>query len=218
VTPRSALSPVVPGRSPQAARVRSARGLSLVFVFALQVGTGIVGVGLPAPANAEADVGLRAPSCELASLSSSAVFLPPRARFFEGRLVLVDFWASWCPTCEYAFPFLNELARDYRDQGLEVIAVNLDADPRDALAFLAGRAVDFEIAHDPSGRCPRAFGLVGMPSSYLIDAEGRIRAVTRGFRKGEARSLRARIDTLLVKSPVGESDPSLARVASPPPP
>ncbi len=133
-------------------------------------------------------------------------------------MVLVDFWASWCPTCEHAFPFLNALARDHRAAGLEVIAVNLDADPADALAFLAEREVAFEVAHDPSGRCPRAFGLVGMPSSYLIDAQGRVIEVTRGFRPGEARALRARIETLLAEVPAEAADPPLARVSSPPPP
>jgi thiol-disulfide isomerase/thioredoxin len=176
------------------------------------------GAGESSPISTPEAVGVRAPSCELASLSPAGGFLAPRARRFEGRMVLVDFWASWCPTCEHAFPFLNALARDYRDQGLEVIAVNLDADPSDALEFLAGRDVEFEIVRDPSGRCPRAFGLVGMPSSYLIDEQGRVVAVTRGFRKGEALGLRTQIETRLAQSPADEADPALARVSSPPPP
>ncbi len=190
----------------------------MVFVAAAISAPSQAGADASSPTSTQEEVGLRAPGCELASLSPAGSFLAPRTRRFEGRVVLVDFWASWCPTCEHAFPFLDALARDYRDRGLEVIAVNLDADPSDALEFLAGRDVEFEIARDPSGRCPRAFGLVGMPSSYLIDAQGRVLAVTRGFRKGEARGLRARIETLLVEAPAGEADPALARVASPPPP
>ncbi len=166
----------------------------------------------------QADVGVRAPGCELASLSSAGRFEAVRSRSFAGRTVLVDFWASWCPTCEHAFPFLNALARDYHDRGLLVLAVNLDADPRDALAFLADRPVEFEIAHDPTGSCPREFGLVGMPTAYLIDADGRVRAVTRGFRAGEAKGLRARIETLLAEATTAAPDPALARAASAPRP
>ena len=168
-------------------------------------------------------VGLRAPACELTRLSSSSADVVVAAddvddadvedaafvESFQGRVVLVDFWASWCPSCEHAFGFLNELARDFRDAGLEVVAINLDSDPRDARDFLAGqlagklseRRIEFELARDATGRCPRGFGLVGMPSAYLIDASGRVRAVTRGFRPGEARALRARIEALLTKSP-----------------
>ena len=151
-------------------------------------------------------VGLRAPACELTRLSASSVTDDASfVKSFEGRVVLVDFWASWCPTCERAFGFLNELTRDYRDEGLEVVAVNLDTDPREAQDFLAGvlagRRIEFELARDATGRCPRGFGLVGMPSAYLVDASGHVRAVTRGFRPGEARALRAQIEALLAKSP-----------------
>jgi len=172
-------------------------------------------------------VGLRAPACELTPLARATVAssegaganstlradgdATARAAFvrrFEGRVVLVDFWASWCPTCEHAFGFLNSLAEDYRSAGLEVLAINLDSDPRDARDFLAGRRVAFDVAHDATGRCPRGFGLVGMPSAYLIDASGRVRAVTRGFRAGEARALRGRIEALLAETP--EALPAVA--------
>ncbi len=179
----------------------------------LFVGVARAGSDASPPASTQADAGLRAPSCALASLAPEAgAFLPPRERVFEGRLVLVDFWASWCPTCEHAFPFLDALARAHGGKGLEVVAVNLDSDPQDAIDFLAGRNVGFEIVHDPSGDCPRAFGLIGMPSSYLIDASGRIVEVTRGFRKGEARALRTRIEALLGDQPASEDDPALARI------
>jgi len=189
---------------------------ALFFVWALGQGTARAGVAESADSiGAQAELGSKAPTCELAALSSAGEFEVLRSRSFAGKTVLVDFWASWCPTCEHAFPFMNELVRDYRDRGFEVIAVNLDSDPRDALEFLARHPAEFEIAHDPSGRCPRAFGLVGMPSAYLIDAEGRIRAVSRGFRAREAAGLRSRIETLLVKAASTASDPALARIASP---
>jgi len=208
---------VAPSRIPRAVFRSSIRaGWLALFCVVWGVGSMALRAGADEPegAAAQADIGLRAPGCELASLSSEGRFDAVRSRSFAGRTVLVDFWASWCPTCEHAFPFLNELARDYHARGLEVIAVNLDADPGDALAFLADRPVEFEIAHDPTGRCPRAFGLVGMPTTYLIDANGLVRAVTRGFRAGEAKGLRARIETLLTEATDGRPDPALAHAAS----
>lgn len=197
-------------------RVTSSRAIRMAFFLVWALGPGDARAEAAADAvGTQAELGIQAPTCELAALSSKGGFERLRARSFAGKTVLVDFWASWCPTCEHAFPFMNDLARDYRDRGFEVVAVNLDADPRDALEFLARHPVEFEIAHDPTGRCPRAFGLIGMPSAYLIDAEGRIRAVTRGFRRGEAEGLRSRIETLIAEAAGTTPDPALARVASP---
>jgi len=187
-----------------------------------------------------AEVGLRAPACELVPLAVVGAGAADAAgdrraraadgavddgavdddeavepswasvRDFEGRITLVDFWASWCPTCEHAFAFLDALARDHGAAGLDVVAVNLDADPRDARAFLAGRELAFEVVHDATGRCPRGFGLVGMPQAFLIDATGRVRAVTRGFRAGEARAMREQIEALLAGAP--DALPAVATV------
>ena len=186
----------------------------------------LAAVGLAERAQADGLIGLRAPDCELSALAApsaadrtdldadvAARDLRPvvATRRFEGRVLLVDFWASWCPTCEQSFSFLNALARDYRGKGLEVLAVNLDAERSDAVDFLASRRVEFEVAYDASGRCPRRFGVPGMPTAYLIDRTGRIRAVTRGFRPGEAQALRRQIEGLL-----REASPALPAVAAGP--
>jgi thiol-disulfide isomerase/thioredoxin len=179
---------------------------ALALGLAVAVATGLA----PRASGAsEAEIGLRAPACELTPLlpadrvpadraAEAARPVEPVAfvRAFEGRVTLVDFWASWCPTCEHAFGHLNALARDYHEAGLDVVAVNLAANASDALDFLADRFADrrieFELARDATGRCPRGFGLVGMPQAFLIDASGRIQAVTRGFRAGDARLRRCR--------------------------
>ena len=205
-------------RTPDRCRSRLACRVLLLLIFISGPGAVRARAGSGDAIGAQAELGLRAPGCELASLARTGEFEELRLRSFAGRTVLIDFWASWCPTCEHAFPFLNELARAYRGRGFEVIGVNLDTNPRDAVAFLAAHPVEFEVAHDPTGRCPRAFGLVGMPSAYLIDAGGRVRAVTRGFRAGEAQGLRSQIESLLVKKADGTLDPALARRAEPSPP
>lgn len=208
------------------AGLRASLAVALGLALGLSVGSGLA----PGVARAaEAGIGLRAPACELTPLHApdpasavvsaassdpasgaasdltSAVVPVSYVRAFEGRITLVDFWASWCPTCEHAFGYLNALARDYHAAGLDVVAVNLDANPRDALDFLAdrfaGRPIAFELARDATGRCPRGFGLVGMPQAFLVDASGRVQAVTRGFRAGDARALRDRIEALLEGGP-----------------
>lgn len=186
---------------------RLGRGVSFGLSCGLSCGLALCLTAVLAPGAfaEEAAIGLRAPACELTPLVAEASPTATRpaafVRAFEGRLTLVDFWASWCPTCEHSFGYLDALARDYHAAGLDVVAVNLDADPADALAFLAGRRVEFEIARDATGRCPRGFGLVGMPQAFLVDATGRVQAVTRGFRAGDARALRERIESLLEGAP-----------------
>ena len=140
--------------------------------------------------------GSTAPICVLKSLGEES---PINMGQFKGKVVYVDFWASWCPPCARSFPFMNDLDREFRDRGLQVLAINLDEKPEDARAFLAKHPVSFALAADPSGQCPRDFGVRGMPSSYLVDRQGMIRHVHLGFRAGEAEKLRALVEQLLTE-------------------
>lgn len=150
-------------------------------------------------------VGRAAPACTLTAIGGSEPisFAPER-----GKVLWIDFWASWCATCAQSFPFLVALDRDYRARGLEIIGVNLDEEPADAQAFLARYDVGFEQAADPSGRCPQAYGVEALPSAYLVDRSGSIRHVQRGFRASESAELRARVEGLLAE---GAAAPGTAR-------
>jgi thiol-disulfide isomerase/thioredoxin len=141
-------------------------------------------------------VGGPAPSCTLAPLAG-AVPAPAGIDALVGKVVWVDFWASWCTSCAESFPFLDALDADLRDRGLVVLGINLDRDPADAREFLARHPAGFLQASDAGGRCPRAFGVAGMPSSYVIDRDGVIRLELRGFRPGEAREARGVVEALL---------------------
>jgi thiol-disulfide isomerase/thioredoxin len=92
----------------------------------------------------------------------------------KGKLVYLDFWASWCGSCRQSFPWMNELARKYSAQGLEIIAVNLDARNEDARKFLSETPASFTIAFDPKGTTPKQYDVKGMPTSALIGKDGRI--------------------------------------------
>lgn len=100
---------------------------------------------------------------------------------FKGKVVLIDFWASWCEPCRDSFPWMNELKEKYDEQDFEIIAVNLDEDIELAKGFLQQVPAQFKVVYDEQKQLPNPYGLVGMPSSYLLDREGRIRSGYIGF-------------------------------------
>jgi thiol-disulfide isomerase/thioredoxin len=139
----------------------------------------------------------QAPDCSLRAVDDSRTY---ELRELRGRVVWVDFWASWCGSCAEAVPFLNDLEREFGAQGFAVLGINLDEERGDALAFLAEHPAAFAQAADAAGDCPRSFGVETMPASYLIDRTGAIRYVHAGFRPGEAPALRARVLELVAES------------------
>lgn len=101
---------------------------------------------------------------------------------YKGKVVVVDFWASWCAPCRRSFPWLDEMQSKYRDQGLVVIAVNMDAERQEADAFLQEFPVSFRIVYDADGSLARGYEVVAMPSSYVIGRNGNIVAHHLGFK------------------------------------
>ena len=116
---------------------------------------------------------------------------------FKGRVVLVDFWASWCAPCKVSFPELDALHEEFHDAGLEVVAINVDEDAKSARAFLAGKSPSMTVLFDPQGRTPEAFKVEGMPSSFLIDRDGNIRFRHMGFTAQTRSDFRREIGILL---------------------
>jgi peroxiredoxin len=116
-----------------------------------------------------------------------------------GKVVYLDFWASWCPTCARSFKFLNALAEDLGKRGLLVLAVNLDEEPEGARSFLEQYPVRFTVLYDPHGDCARAFAVAGMPATYVIDRQGKVRYRQVGFRSEEANALKARVEELVAE-------------------
>lgn len=117
----------------------------------------------------------------------------------QGQVVLVDFWASWCGPCRESFPWMNTIQERYKDDGLVVLGINLDQDAAAAESFLKTVPANFTLARDPGARLPEAFGLIGMPSSYLLDRQGRIRATHTGFHASRADDYEASIQQLLAE-------------------
>jgi thiol-disulfide isomerase/thioredoxin len=116
---------------------------------------------------------------------------------FKGRVVLVDFWASWCAPCKTSFPALDALHREFAPRGLAVLAVNLDERRKDADGFLSAHPHTMPVLFDPSGASPAAFGVKGMPTSFLIDRAGIIRFAHMGYTANIGQQYRHEIDLLL---------------------
>lgn len=116
---------------------------------------------------------------------------------FHNKVLYVDFWASWCKPCKQSFPFLNTLQKRYQQQGLVVLAINLDKDPALANEFLQHIPAHFTVAFDQQGTTAQQFHVQGMPSSYLVDRKGHIRARHIGFREDDKSKLEQAVASLL---------------------
>lgn len=117
----------------------------------------------------------------------------------RGKVVYVDFWASWCAPCRKSFPWMNSLQKRYADQGLVIVAVNLDKSHELSDRFLSEVPAELTIAYDPEGKVASAYQVKGMPSSYLIDREGRIHNSHVGFREETAGDMETTIKDLLLQ-------------------
>ncbi len=93
---------------------------------------------------------------------------------FAGKVVYVDFWASWCGPCRKSFPWMNQMQAKYQQQGFEVVAINLDVDTELAHEFLTKIPANFNLRFNPDGDVAREFDLPGMPSSYLFNRQGEL--------------------------------------------
>jgi len=116
---------------------------------------------------------------------------------YRGKVVYLDFWASWCPPCLTSLPLLEELRKEFPSDQFQILAVNVDQDFEKARKFLERTGVGYPSASDPKGRLPELFGVETMPTSFLIDRGGVIRYVHNGFRKGDVGPLRERIAQLV---------------------
>lgn len=101
---------------------------------------------------------------------------------YEGQVVVLDFWASWCVPCRRSFPWLNSMQARYAERGLVIIGVNLDASKDDAAAFLSDYPADFRVHYDTAAELAREYGVEAMPSSYVIGRDGEIKARHLGFK------------------------------------
>jgi cytochrome c biogenesis protein CcmG/thiol:disulfide interchange protein DsbE len=145
------------------------RGLGLLFAFACAFKTS-------------------APALEMSDLDA-----------LHGRVVYLDFWASWCAPCRHSFPWMEGMKNQYEAKGLTIIAVNLDQERAAADTFLRRFHPGFEIRFDPQGLWAAQFGIQGMPTSILIDRHGVARFTHIGFRPNDGSTYERQIEQLLAE-------------------
>jgi len=109
-----------------------------------------------------------APEFTLPNLGGGKV----RLRDFRGKLLMLNFWASWCVPCREEMPAMERLYRKYTDRGFVILGVNLQDDKKSAAAFVKELKITFPIAFDPKGEVGRLYGAWGLPATYLIDSNG----------------------------------------------
>jgi thiol-disulfide isomerase/thioredoxin len=115
----------------------------------------------------------------------------------KGHVVLLDFWASWCAPCRKSFPFLDRLQRQHADDGLRVVGLTLEEDGDAVTGFLESVPVGFTIARDTSERAGEAFGVVAMPTTFLIDREGQVAARFEGGDESVHKKVETAVATLI---------------------
>ncbi len=176
--------------------------------FAATAAAVLLIVAAPSVRAAEGDDAAVAPAAVTAAEPATAPAAIDAADFdlarYRGRVVYLDFWASWCAPCVRSFPWLAKLHAERADDGFVVVAVNLDRERAAADRFLQKHPVPFPIVYDPEGKLAKAWDIDVMPSSFLVDRDGRTRHDHAGFRDADAARIEAEIDALLKEAPSAE--------------
>ena len=182
--------------------MRNNRGLVRAGHHALLLSAALLLSGVSPSAARAVEAGQPAPSFAAKALDGDATL---SLASFKGKVVFLDFWASWCGPCQSAMPFIESLRNEFPAEQFQVLAVNVDQDPTKAKAFLERRKVTYPSVSDPEGHLPATYGLKTMPTSYIIDRNGVVRYVHAGFRASDVDGLRTEIRGLLAAPPVPAS-------------
>ena len=144
-----------------------------------------------------AEVRVGDPFPSLNALDPVGVELPARA----GKVILVDFWASWCAPCKESFSSYAQLQTEYRSRGLVIVAVSVDEKQSAFEAFVKRFNPPFVVLRDRGQQLVRKVSVPAMPTCYLLGRDGRVRFVHQGFRGVETdRAIRQETDLLLAEN------------------
>ncbi|MBI5496716.1 MAG: TlpA family protein disulfide reductase [Deltaproteobacteria bacterium] len=119
----------------------------------------------------------------------------------RGKVVLVDFWASWCQPCQHSIPFYRRMYERFRTKGLVVVGVNVDDGREEMVNYLQMHPLPFAIVWDAEKALSGRFGVMQLPTSFLFDRRGRLRKTRTGFDPEELRAVEDEIRLLLSESP-----------------
>jgi thiol-disulfide isomerase/thioredoxin len=122
----------------------------------------------------------------------------------KGKVVFLNFWATWCPPCREEMPSMEILYRRFRNQGLELLAVDLLENSKTVSAFLADNRLSFPAALDSNGRVGSYYGIQAIPATFIIDRDGKIILYTAGGRNWNTPAVIAAFEELLKSGSDGE--------------
>jgi len=157
----------------------------------LLLATLLLGVGCSS--EKEAGDPKAAPDFTLSSIDGNRLTLSG----LKGKVVLLDFWATWCPPCRAAIPHLVELQNKYRADGLDVVGMNMDQDPEDLVSFLQSNTVNYPILKVTDEVRLAYGGISSIPVTFLVDRQGRVRHRYMGFDRRIAEDMERAIQALL---------------------
>ncbi len=136
---------------------------------------------------------LLAPDFTLRDLGDRKVSL----RDFQGKLVFLNFWATWCPPCRYEMPSMERLYKEFKDKGLVVLAINLKEGREKVKSFMVSERLTFPALLDSSGEVAQRYGVRGIPTTFLVNGKGEIVGKALGARDWSSRDARGLIRRLL---------------------
>ncbi len=116
---------------------------------------------------------------------------------YQGDIVVVNFWASWCPPCRKELPIMDEWHTSWKNRGGRVVAISIDKDVRKVRRFVDKESLSMIVLHDGPGGLARTIDLPSLPCTYLLDQKGKIIAVVTSSNKSELQSLRRKAEALL---------------------
>jgi thiol-disulfide isomerase/thioredoxin len=144
--------------------------------------TAVFGIALAAKLRTQIDpldIGSKAPGFQATDLRANK---PVTLKDYEGKVVLINIWATWCPPCRAEMPSMERLYKKLAGTDFRIAAVSVDGDlfyadkdnntPAQVMAFSDGLGLTFDILHDPSGKIRRAYQIYAVPESYVLDREG----------------------------------------------
>jgi cytochrome c biogenesis protein CcmG, thiol:disulfide interchange protein DsbE len=150
---------------------------------------------LPVAARAEVKTGEKSPDFSAKTFNGGDLKLSS----LRGKVVLLDFWASWCEPCKKELPLLSKMAPRLKSKGIEIVAVNIDEDKAKAEDFLRTHALSLTVVSDQGKSIVGRWEPPKMPSSFAIDKNGVVRAVNGGFEPGDESKLEAQLTQLATK-------------------
>jgi len=169
--------------------------LTWLLIFSLCTG-GVVLLSRCSKGEKEPFSGL-APDFSLKSFDGKEITLS----HLKGKVVLLDFWATWCGPCKESIPHLIQLYKNYRESGFEVVGMNIDKGDGEAVRrFVMSMDIPYPVVNTPED-VVRSYRVTGIPATFLIDKEGKIREKVVGFSGAIAQQLNTKVADLTSEKP-----------------